>query len=126
MKLKLIELSVFTVLIYGCSSGNQPLSLSQIIKQVSSGQAILLDVRTQEEYQKIRAKGALHIPLSDLQSGKIPNIDQKNQIYTYCQSGVRSEKARKILVENGYISVGNIGGIGAWQKFGGQVESKSN
>ena len=113
MKLKLIELSVFTVLIYGCSSGNQPLSLSQIIKQVSLGQAILLDVRTQEEYQKIRAKGALHIPLSDLQSGKIPNIDQKNQIYTYCQSGVRSEKARKILVENGYISVGNIGGIGA-------------
>ena len=67
MRLKLIGLLVFIVLIYGCFSGNQPLSLSQIIKQASSGQAILLDVRTQEEYEKIRAKGALHLSLSDLQ-----------------------------------------------------------
>ena len=126
MRLKLIGLLVFIVLIYGCFSGNQPLALSQIIKQASSGQAILLDVRTQEEYEKIRAKGALHLSLSDLQSGKMPNIGRKKQVYTYCQSGVRSEKARKILVESGYISVGNIGGIGAWQKAGGQVESDSD
>ena len=77
MRLKLIGLLVFIVLIYGCFSGNQPLSLSQIIKQASSGQAILLDVRTQEEYEKIRAKGALHLSLSDLQSGKMPNIGRK-------------------------------------------------
>ena len=52
MKLKSIGLFIFIASIYGCFSTNQPLSLSQIIEQVNTGQAILLDVRTREEHEK--------------------------------------------------------------------------
>ena len=126
MKLKTIGLFIFIASVYGCVSNNQPLSLSQIIELVNTGQAILLDVRTREEHEKIRAKGTLHFPLHNLQSGKMPNIERQKQIYTYCQSGIRSEKARKILVENGYTAGRNIGGIGIWRQAGGQVESEPN
>ena len=49
--------------------------------------------------------------------------DLKDQIYTYCRSGARSEKARKILLKIGYRYVKNLGGIETWEKAGGQVES---
>ncbi|MAT77803.1 hypothetical protein CMK14_22035 [Candidatus Poribacteria bacterium] len=121
--MKSIGLFIFIVPIYGCFSANQLLSLNQIIEQVNTGQAILLDVRTREEYEKVKAKGALHFPLHYLQNGQMPNIESKKQIYTYCQSRMRSEKARKILIDNGYTAVKHIGSIGIWQEEGGQVES---
>ena len=124
MRIRGIGLLVFfVILMHGCSTGKQSSSLNQIVERVNSGQAILLDVRTKGEYEKIRATGARHIPLSDLQSGRIPDIDLKDQIYTYCRSGARSEKARKILLKIGYRYVKNLGGIETWKKAGGQVES---
>ena len=67
MRIQGIGLLVFfVILMHGCSTGKQSSSLNQIVERVNSGQAILLDVRTKGEYEKIRATGARHIPLSDL------------------------------------------------------------
>ncbi len=73
---------------------------------------ILIDVRTDAEWNNGYIETAIHIPL-DMILQKIEhateNKDQK--IYLYCRSGNRSDKAAKALQGIGYINAKNIGGI---------------
>lgn len=76
---------------------------------------ILLDVRTQEEYDEIRIDGALLIPdfeITDKAAQMLPDTDAV--ILVYCRSGRRSEGAAKKLVEMGYTNIYDFGGIIDW------------
>lgn len=76
---------------------------------------VLLDVRTQEEYQEKRIPKSISVPLNLLQSQapkKLPNKDA--EILVYCRSGNRSAAAVRILSKLGYSNVKNIGGIIHW------------
>ncbi len=82
-----------------------------LIKQNSN--AVLLDVRSKQEYDEYHLDGAICIPTYEIQN-KIENIiENKDQlIILYCQSGVRSLKAMKILEKMGYTNLYQIlGGI---------------
>lgn len=74
---------------------------------------IILDVRTNEEYNNGHIKNALNIPLDDIINEKI-NIDKNKTILVYCQSGNRSQKASSKLVSLGYEKIYNFGGINNW------------
>lgn len=79
--------------------------------------AILLDVRTQEEYDKWNIPGALHVPIADsnfgaLVEGKIP--DKNADIFLFCRSGRRTEPAAEVLRARGYKRLYNLGGIIDW------------
>ncbi|WP_346882925.1 rhodanese-like domain-containing protein [uncultured Algibacter sp.] len=75
--------------------------------------AIILDVRTQREWQKGHIKNAVHIPLNELR-GRMDEIKQKSQpVIVYCKSGVRSYRASKFLKSNN-IDATNGGG---WQSL---------
>ena len=70
----------------------------------------VVDVRTQDEWNRGHLEGALHIEWQDiLQLSSDINKDEK--IYLYCRSGNRSGKATKILEDAGYINVINAGNI---------------
>ena len=70
----------------------------------------VVDVRTQDEWNRGHLEGALHIEWQDiLQLSSDINKDEK--IYLYCRSGNRSGKATKILEDAGYINVINAGSI---------------
>lgn len=81
--------------------------------------AVLLDVRTPEEYHTGHIPGSKNIPLQTI--GRAASvIRQKNTpLYVYCQSGARSRQAVKQLQQDGYTSVTNIGGMAA---YSGKVE----
>lgn len=81
--------------------------------------AVLLDVRTPEEYHTGHIPGSKNIPLQTI--GRTASvIRQKNTpLYVYCQSGARSRQAVKQLQQDGYTSVTNIGGMAA---YSGKVE----
>ncbi len=86
---------------------------TEIAKQES---ALLLDVRTEEEYYYGHLKGSLLIPVSEL-SERITEIEsyRDKQILVYCRSGVRSITAGEILAENGFDSVAHLEpGISGW------------
>lgn len=85
------------------------------IKTECRNGAVLLDVRTAEEYASGHIPGAQNIPLQILED-KVPTMfpDKAQRILTYCQAGVRSEQAVKILRKIGYQNVENIGGIADW------------
>ncbi|PWM45309.1 MAG: rhodanese-like domain-containing protein [Clostridiales bacterium] len=76
---------------------------------------IILDVRTQEEYDEVHIKDALLIPDYEIQTRAEKELTDKNQqILVYCRSGRRSAIAAKKLIDMGYTNVKDFGGIISW------------
>jgi len=76
---------------------------------------ILLDVRTQEEFEEKRIEGAILIPydeIGDRAETELPNKDAV--ILIYCRSGNRSKIAAAELCEMGYTNIYEFGGINDW------------
>ena len=75
-------------------------------------EALILDVRTDNEWNNGYIQDAKHIPITDLKK-RLNEIQAfKDQpIFTYCAAGKRAERAKNILIENGFINVTNLGGI---------------
>lgn len=91
-----------------------------IQKEVAAGTAVLVDVREPDEFAAGHAENAKLIPLGDIRSGQFDE-DKDKKIYVYCRSGRRAEEARKILQNNGYERVENLGGLADWEMLGGKV-----
>lgn len=79
-----------------------------------SENAILLDVRTSEEYGEGHIEGSVNIPLQSIQNVKIQIPDLNRKIYVHCLSGARSARAASTLKAMGYSDVTNIGGIDSY------------
>ncbi|MCH4887407.1 rhodanese-like domain-containing protein [Acidaminobacter sp. JC074] len=76
---------------------------------------IILDVRTQMEYDEGHIENATLLPLDQINAGEVDILEDKNQvILVYCRSGNRSAQASKALVELGYTNVKDFGGIINW------------
>lgn len=73
--------------------------------------ALLVDVRTPEEFKSGSVKDAINIPLNDIQS-KALQLKSDKGIIVFCRSGSRSEMAKMILESKGIKNVCN-GGL--WQ-----------
>ena len=76
---------------------------------------VILDVRTQEEFDTGHIPGAVLIPnteIADRAEQELPNKDQL--LLVYCRSGTRSKQASQILVELGYTHIREFGGINDW------------
>ena len=73
---------------------------------------ILIDVRTDSEWNEGFIETAIHIPLNRiLEEIESLTADKEQMIYLYCRSGNRSGKAQKALQRLGYTNAKNIGGI---------------
>ena len=105
----------------GCSSGG-----SASYDQISGAEAkalmdsesgyIIIDARTQEEYDEGHISGAILIPeyeIADRAEKELPDTDQL--ILVYCRSGRRSKIAAEELVKLGYTNVKEFGGIIDWE-----------
>ena len=76
---------------------------------------IILDVRTQEEYDEGHIPGAILIPNTQIEAQAEQILTHKDQlILVYCRSGRRSKLAADILVELGYTNIKEFGGIIDW------------
>lgn len=77
--------------------------------------AILLDVRTKEEYKEFHIPNSINIPLQNIRETvkKIP--DKNTPVFVHCFSGARSGQAVSYLKSSGFTNVKNIGGINAYR-----------
>ena len=76
---------------------------------------IILDVRTQEEYDQGHIPGAIVISHEEIAEKAEQVLMDKNQlILVYCRSGRRSKIAAEALVELGYTNIMEFGGIIDW------------
>ena len=82
-------------------------------EKISAG-ALLIDVRTSEEFSEGHIEGAKNVPLSEIEANpEVLNSERGKEIVVYCARGRRSDKAEGILVGRGFSSVFNGGGYQA-------------
>ena len=90
---------------------------------LEAGNAMAIDVRNDGEVaQSGKISGALHIPLDQFVNMYASAISRDKVILLYCASGARSALAGKLLLEDGYTDVHNLGGFSDWVNSGGAVE----
>lgn len=76
---------------------------------------IILDTRTQEEYDESHIPGAILIPYDEVTERAEGVLTDKDQlILVYCRSGRRSKIAAEALVKLGYTNIKEFGGIINW------------
>ena len=94
----------------------QKITAKQAKARMDSGDAIIiLDVRTQEEFNAGHIAGAILIPnetILDEQPALLPDLDA--EILVYCRSGNRSAQSANKLIAIGYTNVYDFGGIIDW------------
>ena len=88
---------------------------SQGIKDYQNAQgAVLLDVRTPQEFKSGHIPQSKNIPLQTIEKVSSVVKNKDTALYVYCQSGARSRQAASVLKGMGYTNVKNIGGIAAY------------
>ena len=80
-----------------------------------SKNAILLDVRTREEYAGGHIEGSRNLPLDEIDRVDSVIQDKNAPLYVHCLSGGRSARAAAYLRGKGYREVHDIGGIGSYK-----------
>ena len=77
----------------------------------SAADAVLLDVRTEEEFLMGHIPGSQNLPLQMIDDVEDVVGNKNTELYVYCRSGARSRRAVDMLEELGYTRAVNIGGI---------------
>ena len=76
--------------------------------------AVLLDVRTPDEYRQGHIPESKNVPLQSNDKVSVMINNTATPIFVHCLSGARSRQAAAILQQMGYTNVKNIGGISAY------------
>ena len=137
LKMWIVALAALMILLFigGCSLRGQVLDGDGMVnsyKQISQEEAaqmmeeddghVIVDVRTQEEYDEGHIPGAICIPneeITDTKPELLPDVDQV--ILIYCRSGRRSKEAAEKLFNMGYTHIYEFGGIIDWT---GEIEKE--
>ncbi len=84
------------------------------------GDAVLLDVREQNEWDAGHAPRAVHIPLREL-SEATASMSRQRRVVVVCRSGRRSAFATAALRAAGVDALNLLGGMQAWRDAGAEI-----
>ena len=118
MRNKLMALVIGGLLMLGQSvSANQSMTTQELQNKLNAKENfVLLDVRTQEEYNAGYIAGAILLPYDEINAkATIVLPDKEKEIVLYCRSGRRSAIAKKSLLDLGYQKVVDFGGVKRWE-----------
>lgn len=118
IKAAILILFIIGILI-GCSTGGKisggKLSPAEAWKKIEKG-AMLVDVRTPDEYRSGHIEGAKNIPLDQIKSKPEGlGLEPEKEMVLYCRSGHRAGLAEAILEKHGFKKVYNAGGYSGLQ-----------
>ena len=114
-KTSVIVLLALMILSACSSSSYHKISASKAKSMMEEGNVVVVDVRTQAEYDEGHIEGAILIPnesIGSTQPSALP--DKEAVILIYCRSGNRSKQAADKLVAMGYTKIYDFGGIIDW------------
>ncbi|MBS1174447.1 MAG: rhodanese-like protein [Burkholderiaceae bacterium] len=105
------------------ASSQIQVNATQINAELAARQAVMLDVRTPDEYQSGHVRNALLVPHDSIAQTISSIAPDKNQtIYLYCRSGRRSGIAFDTLKGMGYTHIVNLGGLSDLAQYGLSIE----
>ena len=99
---------------------------SQIQPTDLADDAVFLDIREQDEWDRGHAPGAVHIPMSELPARVdelAPFLDQDQPLVVTCRSGGRVARTLPWLEQQGYDVANLDGGMRAWHAAGKPMET---
>lgn len=115
---RILPILLTFLLLTGCGANGSDSAYQQITQEeakemMDNEEAIILDVREQDEYDSGHIPGAILLPVDtideDTAAEAIPGKD--STVLVYCRSGNRSKTASSTLAELGYTNVYEFGGI---------------
>ena len=109
MKKLLVILLSGLLLLTGCQK-----QISELDKIVEENNYIIVDVRTESEFETGHVKDAINIPVETIDPSV--NLDKNKTIIVYCRSGKRSANAASMLKQYGY-KVYDLGAYESITKF---------
>lgn len=96
------------------TKGVRNITSAQLKNELNDKNKQFVDVRTSGEYKGNHIRQFKNIPLHQLEQ-KINQLSKDKEIVVICQSGMRSNKACKLLKKQGFKQVTNVkGGMSAW------------
>ncbi len=115
MKKLIIYNLLFAAIFYisGCQLDNPEISISakDFLMLEDTSESIIVDVRTDSEYQAGHIENSILISLHDRAfMNKIRDLDKDKTYYVYCKSGLRSRSAVRKMKKEGFSNVYNIRG----------------
>lgn len=113
---KLVLLIGAIVLLTACSASPSAtkISSSEAMDMINSQDVIIVDVRTQLEFDEGHIANAILIPNETIVNEPTELPDKNATILVYCRSGNRSAQASAKLAKLGYTNVYDFGGIIDW------------
>lgn len=93
----------------------RPQSPDQEASSLVEAGALLLDVRTREEFASGHVPGALNIPIQELANRVTELKHPERQLVVYCRSGARSAAAAELLKAAGFDRVHDMGAMSNWR-----------
>ena len=117
MRKVIIILLLCIILVTGCTKGENTINSSRkemIDKILSENNYVIVDVRTEDEYNSGHIKGAVNIPYDTI--NKYTELDKSKTIFVYCKSGARSSKAY-LTLKNLKYDVVNLGSYDNAKKY---------
>jgi rhodanese-related sulfurtransferase len=105
----------------GCSKPEvESVSSDAAAEMFAQRQAVIVDVREQQEWDEARIEGAIHLPLGQL-SSRLQELEpyRNTTLIVQCRSGRRSAEAIHIIKAAGFDQLYNLeGGIQSWVESG--------
>lgn len=120
---RLFLLFVIGMLFVGCARSLTPrIDAADGRARVAKG-ALLVDVRSAEEFRAGHVPGAVNIPHTEIEQ-RLSELGAPNEkdIVLYCGSGRRAGIAQEALVHKGFERVFNAGGYSEWQPTGSSAQ----
>lgn len=103
------------------TTATHELSADDAAKKIEAGEAQLVDVRRDHEYEAGHIEGAIHIPLDELPA-RASELDREMPIVFVCKTGSRSAMATDAFRESGIEAYNLVEGIEAWVEAGKPIE----
>ncbi|MBD8068131.1 rhodanese-like domain-containing protein [Bacillus sp. PS06] len=91
------------------------ITTTELRKELNNKNKQFVDVRTNGEFKGNHIKGFKNIPLQQLAQIAEKELSKEKEVIVICQSGMRSQRASKVLKRLGFKNVTNVkGGMSAW------------
>ena len=101
---------------------------NDLITEIKHGKSvILLDTRSDAEYNVSHLEGARKIDFDDFEKKDVQDIPKDSRVVVYCSVGYRSEKIGEQLLDMGFTDVRNLyGGIFQWKNEGFKIVNEKS
>lgn len=118
---KILFVIICLVFIVGCSSDKADdglVTYMEAKEMIINEGAILIDVRTEQEYNEGHIGGAVLLTLDTINEKTAEEVieGKNNTVILYCRSGNRSSQAMTLLNNLGYTNVYDLGAMSNWEE----------